>query len=69
MQLNFSASGCGTPIALQRKLITEEMKTENITIKYLNKNKKNHQAALRFCRRLNQTGIKLMGRLNLKLAF
>ncbi|MFV9644458.1 MAG: hypothetical protein ACNYWU_01415 [Desulfobacterales bacterium] len=32
-------------------------------------NKKHRQAAVRFCRRLNQTGIKLMGRLKLKLAF
>ena len=33
------------------------------------KNKKHRQAAIRFCRRLNETGIKLMGRLKLKLAF
>lgn len=32
-------------------------------------NKKHRQAAVQFCRRLNQTGIKLMGRLKLKLAF
>ncbi len=32
-------------------------------------NKKHRQAAVRFCHRLNQTGIKLMGRLKLKLAF
>jgi hypothetical protein len=32
-------------------------------------NKKHCQAAVRFCRRLNQTGIKLMGRLKLKPAF
>ena len=32
-------------------------------------NKKHRQAAIRFCRRLNETGIKLMGHLKLKLAF
>ncbi len=32
-------------------------------------NKKHRHAAVRFCRRLNQTGIKLMGRLEIKPAF